>query len=443
MKRSPRGPTSTSIVLVIISLIGLTLVGATSATADGTRLRTPTFEVVEWNHYAYQALVNAPGATVPGAGQAPLVASLHLAMVHGAVLDAVRPSEQSGGDDDRRDRRFSTSAAVAVAAHDVLIGVLKSTGQSPTATTRRLDELLAADLLDSRAADGNQAVESAIPAGHQAAAKMLEQRKNDGRFVPLPLVAGTDPGEWRPERPQFISDPNAWVSRVTPFTLRSAEQFKSVGPNRLVSAAYAKDFNEVKNYGGQVSMRSPEQESLAQFFDTNAVEIFNRTFREIAIGERLSLIEQARLFALLDTATADSLITCWAEKVKWGFWRPITAIHLADTDGNRRTAPDPTWMPRIDTPPYSDHTSGFNCISGAMMTSAQLYFGTDRMPFTMRAVNASGAVVGERTYSRFSDVIEDVIDVRVLHGVHFRTADVQGAKIGAQVARWVDRQILR
>ena len=143
--------------------------------------------------------------------------------------------------------------------------------------------------------------------------------------------------------------------------------------------------------------------------------MFNRTFRVIAEDRGLSLVEEARLFAMVNIATADTLINCWSDKEAFGFWRPITAIHEGDNDGNRRTAGDTAWVPFFPlpsgTPPYPDHPSGYNCVSGAMMHTAKAFFGRDRMTFSV--VNVPNQPNVTRVYKRFTDVVEDTIDARV------------------------------
>ena len=157
--------------------------------------------------------------------------------------------------------------------------------------------------------------------------------------------------------------------------------------------------------------------------------------RTIAEDEGLTLVEQARLFAMLNMAAADSLINCWNDKAFFHFWRPITAISEGDNDGNRRTVGDATWTPLEVTPPYPDHSSGYNCVTAGTMHAARAFFGRNRMTFTV--VQAVATPEETRRYRRFTDVVVDTIDARVYQGIHFRTADVQGAKLGKNVARWM------
>ena len=424
------------------ALVALALAPWGSA-SQSTYGAPPSTAVLDWNLNAINALVNAPTAVIPGAGQTPPVSVQHLAMVQGAVYDAVnmidRGHEPYFAGLPSAPRWASKTAAVATAAHHVLVGVVIVPPLSPAIVTR-LNDLYTASLAAATAEDGASAVHAGIAAGAAAAARMLAERANDGRYpaVPFMFTVGDEAGEWRPT--SGINDPFAWVAKVKPFVLKNAAQVRSKGPFDLDSRRYAKEYNEVKAYGGNgtttPTSRTPEQTTMALFFSNNPVEMYNRTFRGIASAERLSAAEQALLFVKLSMAGADGLIGCWDDKAFWNFWRPVTAIHEGDNDGNRRTTGDPGWTPLITTPPYPDHTSGYNCYTGAIMNTAKAFFG-DRFAFSLTAPVAGVPVT--RSYKRFTDVPKDTIDARVLLGIHFRAPDVQGAKLGKEVARWLDK----
>ena len=269
---------------------------------------------------------------------------------------------------------------MATAAHDVLVGLIPAL---PQPIRDRIGALYS-DFLEG--IDNGLRKEAGIAAGAAAAKAMLADRVDDGRYVPFELEEGDDPGEWRPDLPAFGTDPNAWVAFVRPFTLKSSSQFRTEGPNALTSRAYAREFNEVKELGSASSTaRSDEQEAVALFYSEHAAGIWNRTFRTIAQDRGLEIVGSARLFGMLNLASADAAIHCWDEKWYWAFWRPITAIRLADTDDNRRTEADPDWLPLGPTPPYSDHTSGYNCLTGAFTYAARAFFGTNRMHFIVHS----------------------------------------------------------
>ncbi len=203
----------------------------------------------------------------------------------------------------------------------------------------------------------------------------------------------------------------------------------------MTSDQYAAEYNEVKALGGPTgaSSRTPEQEAMAQFYNVNALELYTRAFRTIAVTEGLTMAEQARLFAMMDMAIADALITTWSDKAYWNFWRPITAIHHGDEDGNPNTAGDPTWMPMIGTPPYPEHPSGYNACSGAVVQTAIAFFGTNDMTFSLAKIGTNQT----RDFTHFTDMTAETIEVRIYQGLHFRTAEVQSVEIGKNVVDWL------
>ncbi len=287
-----------------------------------------------------------------------------------------------------------------------------------------------------------------IAIGEATAAAMLEARQGDGRFGPPPTLYPPTPGIWRPTPPNFANDPAPWVGNVLPFIVPSAEMLRTDGPNAPTSAAYAEDFNEVKELGSLHSTtRTADETDAAIFWQDQAMALWNRIFRTLAASQNLDIVENARLFAMENLAAADAAIGCWNDKYYWQFWRPITAIREADTDGNPDTEADPTWLPLFDpatpvcsglplaTPPFPDHPSGHACSSSALVHTLQNFFGTDKIGFSA----FSNKSCTTRSFDRFSDALKEVIDARVWAGIHFRTADTQGAVLGNKVAHYLNR----
>lgn len=393
----------------------------------------PSDIILDWNQHAVAALANPGSANPPGAGQTPPVSAVHLAIVQGAVYDAVNaihggrapylpgfPSAPASA---------SMSAAVATAAHHVLAGL-----PLPAPVITHLDGVYAASLA---AIPDGQPKADGIAVGTAAAAAMLTNRTNDGRYSVFSFTAGTGIGVWRPVPPSG-SDPFAWVAKVRPFALDVASQLRTEGPLDISSPQYAEEFAEVKALGAlNGSSRTQDQTDLARFVTTNPLPMMNRALREVASARGVSLADAARLFAASSMSSADALIACWDDKAYWSFWRPTTAIRLAADDGNPATEADPAWEPMFTNPPYPDHPSGYNCFTGGMMHAARLFFGTDKVSFDLNS-SSTGMV---RSYDRFTDVIDDTIDGRIYTGFHFRTPDVQGAWIGKKAAQWVHRHL--
>ena len=211
----------------------------------------------------------------------------------------------------------------------------------------------------------------------------------------------------------------------------------------LTSKRYATAYNEVKALGASShSARTQEQTDLALFWNSNFLVLWNQVLRDIVGLHVPDIGDSARLFALADLAMGDAGITAWDSKFHFVFWRPLTAIQEGDNDGNPETAGDPNWQPMINTPNYPDYTSGANNVTGAITRVLALFFGTNEKTFTVTTTNAT-APQQTRTYNRFSDAAEDVVNVRIYQGIHFRFADVQARKQGRHVAQWVFSHFLR
>ncbi|MFN6934001.1 MAG: vanadium-dependent haloperoxidase [Tsuneonella sp.] len=393
--------------------------------------------VAIWNERAVTTLTNGPAAGTPGVQFPPPVAFIHLAIVQGAVYDAVNAIK--GGHDPYLDgikapTSASKGAAAATAAHHVLIGLVDQAPSSATLTNpvksaikARLDAEYASSLAEIPAGDAKIA---GIKVGAAAAAAMLANRANDGRFGAPNFAVGAAPGEWRPAPG---NDPNAWVRSVRPFTLPRSEYFHTPGPWPLGSAQYATEFNEVKAVGRLTdSTRTTEQTALANWSTTHPAIMLYPAMRQIAEAKGLTITEQARFHAMTSMSAADSLINCWAEKAHWNFWRPVTAIQLADTDGNDDTVAEPGWASLGALPPYPDEPSGANCVYSGVMNSARAFFGSDAAVFS---ITGGGST---RNYNSFSSVVADVIEARIFLGIHFRRPDVNGAALGQRVAQYVD-----
>jgi hypothetical protein len=400
--------------------------------------------VTDWNAIAIQTI--AAQASHPGA-----TSFLDSAMVQAAVYDAV---EAITG----RFRPYhvhipgasgSTAAAVAKATHDVLVSRFPSPSVIASLDTAYHNYLAAHGISES---------DPGVAVGAQAAAGIIALRASDGSFPvnPPSFTGGTAIGEWRPT-PSFIILPGAaqpvplpfspmlapWLGSVTPFTLTSPSQFRAVPPPSVTSKRYATAFNEVKRMGrSSGSDRSAEQTDLALFWYSNYLVLWNQALRGIAAAYVHNIDDSARLFALTNLAMGDAVITAWDTKLHYAFWRPYTAIHEADNDGNPETISDANWLPLVNIPNYPDYTSGANNVTGAITRALALFFGTDEKTFTV-ATTYPLAVQRTRTYDRFSDAARDVVNVRIWEGIHFRFADVQARKQGRHVAQWVFSHFLR
>ncbi len=398
------------------------IAGLAAALAAVMLLAAPGFAradaVRDWNLNASTAL----------AAQDARVSVLHLAMVHGAVYDAVNAIDRGHRPylvSPRAKPWDSPDAAAATAAYRVLVGIVPE--QKPA-----LEALYASSL--AAIPDGPMKA-GGIHAGETAAAAMIAERTNDGRFGSPGLPTGTMPGQWRPALPMFVNDPSGWIRNVTPFLINDASQFRSHGPYPLATRRYAADFAEVKAVGSATSTtRTTDQTNAARYWAENPPATWTRIARMLSLREGLSVVDNARYFAMLYLTQADTFISVWDDTARWSSWRPITAIREAATDGNPKTEADPEWLPLIPTPPYPEHPAGHPGLSASTVRTLQQFFGTDAIGWS--DTNNAGLT---RSFTSLSGALEEIVSVRVWSGIHFRHADEQGASIGKKVANWRQR----
>lgn len=401
-----------------------------------------------WNERASVTLTNGTAASTPGVQFSPPVAFIHLAIVQVAVYDAVN-AIKGGHSPYLKGLKAATSAskdaAAATAAHHVLIGLVN---QAPTTATLtagvktaikdRLDQQYAASLADIPA---GQDKAKGVAVGAAAAAAMLANRQGDGRFGAGGFPVGSAPGDWRPVGPTFGNDPNGWVRAVRPFALPTPEYYHTPGPLALTSSQYATEFNEVKALGRATgSTRNAGQTELAYWAAAHPVPMLTAALRQVSDDKGLTISQEARFYAMTSVTAADSLINCFAEKAHWKFWRPTTAIQLAADDGNAGTEPDTEWTSLLGVPPYPDEPSGANCVFSGVMNSAKAFFGNDAASFDITSPGIGPGTGSTRHYTSFTSVIPDVIEARILGGIHFRRPDVNGAELGRKIADYIDRR---
>jgi hypothetical protein len=432
-------------VLILPLLIALALVAPAAAQAN---------EVPHWNRIATDTLVAFPA---PAGGAAPAL-QINMGMTQGAVYDAVNAIEPMHYRPYLLKRRFASTAskdaAVATAAYMVLSNIVQTVPPSipfPNRTTLQ-DSLDAAYEAALRAIPDSPFKTIGIAAGNAAAGAMIAARQNDGRFGPPPTLYPPAPGIWRPTPPNNALDPTPWVGGVRPFLMQSSSQFRTDGPNALTSPAYAEDFNEVKDLGSLTSItRTPEQTHAAIFWQSAVPAAWNAVARNLVDDPTygVNIVDSALLFAMMNLSAADAAINGWNDKYYWQFWRPITAIREAGSDGNPATEPDPAWLPLFDpsldpavagvgpaltTPPYPDHPSGHLSLDGAHIRVLQMFFGTDEIRFGVTSSRFPGET---RYFDRFSDAVTEIIGARIWAGIHFRTADVQAQILGREVADYM------
>ncbi len=397
-----------------------------------------------WNEIAVNTLIGLPGP----AGGAPPAAQVHVAMVQGAVFDAVNAIGHQQYRPYLLHKRFSArssqDAAVAAAAYGVLRDIVSTVPNIPEDIRTTTLATLATQYTDALAdvPDG-EAEEKGIKAGRAAARAMIADREDDGRFGPSQWVPNTAPGHWWPMTDpitlQPILDPTPWVGGVEPFVLKSASQFLTDGPLMLSSTQWATEFNEVKAIGAvNSSVRTATQTYIARWWQSTPVKSWNEVARDLSMRNDLDALDTARLLALQNLSGADASISCWYEKYHWDFWRPLNAVRRAADDGNTATEPDPTWLPLIAAP-YPDHPSGHLCLDGAHTSILEMFFGdTIAGGFSITSISTllQPADARTREFESFSQALAELVEARIWAGLHFRTADVQAKGLGMDAAEY-------
>jgi hypothetical protein len=395
-------------------------------------------QVVAWNQHAYREFFVVKSPPLP-----PPVSIFNFAIMHAAVYDAVNAID--GGHEPYLDTPAvaaladpsdSKDAAAAKAAQVTLLALV------PEAATA-INGYYADSVADLLAAGESQAsIDGGAAVGEAAAVAILAARAGDGRTlapVPFPFDPTPEPGDWVPLAAGPAGNNFGWVGHVTPpFFIEDADDFATAGPLDLGSAEYAAEFNQVKSVGRATgSTRTPDQTEMALFWADNPPAMWNRIFLQLAENQGLSTVESARYYAMLWMTQGDALIACFKDKERHDFWRPTTAIRMAATDGNPATAPDPEWTSLIPVPPYSDHPSGHNCASSSIVRTLRDFYGTNVMSFSAtRTFPPGGPAPITRHYGRFSQAITEIRVARVYSGLHFLTADAQGAVLGRKVANY-------
>jgi hypothetical protein len=381
--------------------------------------------VTDWNETAIRA---AASVGISTGWQSRIIA-----IAHAAMFDAVNSIE-------RKYTKYavevtppagaSAAAAASSAAHAVLTQLVpEAKPMLDTALTTTL-----ALVADGAAKDAGLAV------GRDVAAQLLALRSHDGSDAQGAYTPGTAPGAWQPTPPALTPALLPQFGAVTPFLLQSSAQFPVPGPPPLDSAVFARDLREIQAVGARHSMsRTAEQSEVAIFWTVSTHIPFNAAARAVAATHGYSLVDHARLFALLHMAGTDSQIACWHWKYQKNFWRPITAIRATARAPHAALQPAPHWEPLLVTPAHPDYPSGHATYGGAAAEVLKAVFGDDRVD-----VSVTWPAFGvTRTYTSFTQLDREIIDARVWGGIHFRQTDEDASALGHQIGAYAVQTWLR
>jgi hypothetical protein len=364
--------------------------------------------VTDWNLIAVNATSLPPNAAAQ---------SRALAIVHGAIYDAVRAVEGKGAAyavDLRAPQGASLEAGAAAAAHGVLVRLVPA--QRPA-----LDAALKASL--DKIAAGK---EEGVRLGAEVAERSVALRADDGAAAKTEFAATPGPGRYQPTPPHRLPAALPHWGKVRPFMVRLGPDLAFEGAPTPDSPAFLRDLDEVRRLGGRYSAaRTADQTAAAMFWGAPTPVPWNAIARAAAQARKLSVSDNARLFAVLAMAGADSQIAAFAEKYSRPAWRPITAL-----------AGDPPWEPLLGTPPHPEYPSAHALYSGAAEAVLIAVFGGDEFRVSVTHPPVFGAT---RSYARFSEITAEVENARVWAGVHFRSAVVDGSAIGRKIGAIVVR----
>lgn len=381
--------------------------------------------VTDWNQTALRA--------TEVAGLPPPPQARVMAMVHAATYDAVNAI-------DRRHAMYavevkappgaSVEAAAAAAANGILSRVFPAQQAS-------LDAALSASL--AQIADGD-AKSQGLAVGGEVAGRLIEIRKNDGAGAKGEYNFGRGPGVYQRTPPMNAQPVLPQWRHVKPFILTSAAQFALPGPPAYASAAFVKDFNEVKTLGARnSSTRTNEQTAIALFWAGSEIPPLNTVARAMAAAKGLGVVDNARLFAYLNMAMADALLAGFEAKYKFNAWRPITAIRDAASAGNPALVADARWEPLMVTPPHAEYPSAHCLAMGAAAQVLAGFLGTDKVQVSL----VQPPLGFHRRYESLPELVKEMEDARVWGGIHFRSADEHGTRLGRQVGEYALQNFLK
>jgi hypothetical protein len=392
-------------------------------TGTQRKVRESGQPVIDWNQ-ALLSIVNTPGAQ-----PANIQPTRNFAILNAAVYDAVNAVDRSHQPyliSVRAPRDASETAAADAAAHSALVGLYP-------AEQSTLDADYAAEL--AKVSDG-PSKDQGVRLGETVARDLLAIRADDGSNVTAPpFVPGTNPGDFRPTPPNFPTPVFTAWGQVTPFVLDRGNQFRPTPPPALTSSEYANAINEVQSLGSATSTtRTADQTIVGKFWAPPIQNFWNQIAQTVAVAHHSDLATTARLFAALNLSLADGAIAFYDAKYTYQLWRPVTAIRLADTDGNAQTIADPTWIPLAGNTPADPSYPGAHSTLSVTAADVLASFYGDNQHFSITSPALPGVT---RSFTSFSAAVDEAGLSRIYAGVHTRIDHVAGLELGDEVAGFV------
>ena len=437
-------------LLMVALAVAAAIGGATSRSAEAVLDPTLPNTVQQWNKVAEDTVVTS--GAFQGEGE------IYMAYASAAVYDAVvaiQGGYEPYGPAIAAPPGASVDAAVVEAAYRTLSTYFPSSCNPANAACMALGASLLADYTTAMGAiPGGTAKTNGMTVGAAAAAGIVALRTGDGRLTPIATTSSFEkkdpgPGVWR-RTPPYAAPQTPWLGSVQPFLLKSPGQFKTEPPPPLTSQAWVRAFDEVKAYGKSDStVRTAEQTAIANFYTANVIRQFNRAARDLATGRNLGLLQTARLFAMVNTASADALMSVLNQKYYFLFWRPVTAIDptsvTADEfgpspgfdDDNPRTVEQTGWRPLLTNPNHPEYPGAHGTNTSAMAEVFSEFLGTDQIDLDIHgSTDGTGNLNRVRHFDTAEELRADVVNARTWGGIHYRFSTEAGVQLGEKIAQY-------
>jgi hypothetical protein len=426
--------------LAVVAVVG----GAMTPSAQAVLPSLPN-AVQQWNKIAED--------TVVGSGAFQGEGEIYMSYASTAVYDAVvaiQGGYEPYGPGISAPAGASVDCAVVEAAYRTLLHYFSSSATLVANLNGYYSDALSS--LSGCTADGGKGTS----VGLAAANSIIDLRTGDGRLTPIATTSSFEtkdpgPGVWR-LTPPFALPQTPWLGSVKPFLLKSPGQFKAEPPTPLTSQEWVRAFNEVKTWGRATSSpRTADQTATARFYTANVVRQFNRAARDLATAHVLNLLETARLLAMVNTVSADALMSVLNAKYRFLFWRPVTAIDptavTADgfgpvpgfNDGNPATVEEAGWRPLVTTPNHPEYPAAHGTNTSAMAEVFSEFLGTDDIDLDIHGFDAAGAAGNLDAVHHFDTADElrtEVVNARLWGGIHYHFSGEAGVQLGRKVAHY-------
>ena len=417
-------------------LLRILLVAATLAPRLAANTPTADTELLlQWTPAIAEAIQTSTAS--------PCLASRNLAIIYTAGFDAINavdPAYEDYLDNVAAPEGIdATAAGVAAIAYSAEVFFPSQRAAFARLRTQQFDQL--------RVTRSEARLSASIDFGQEVARRLITERADDGSTSGQTYYPKEEIGKWKRTPPRHRPPELSYWANTRPFVLESASQFRLPPPPALDSPAYAQALEEVRSLGAKESAnRTADQTEIAQFwscfsYTSTPAGHWYEIATKLAREERLSLLESARLLALINLAMADAGIACWDTKYHYEFWRPVHAVRAASNDGNPATIPDENWISLLEAPPHPEYASGHGAFSGAGAKVMELFFDAeDGYPFTTTSSALPGVV---RRYASFAECADEICLSRVYGGIHFRFSNDLGRQLGEQIAEHVFANALR